>query len=62
MGDADHGLFDLDLVDVAQEELAQASCLLDLTEGGLDDLFSQPISASKAFELCAHSGDERAGF
>ncbi len=64
VGDADHGPFGFDLVDAAQEELAEASCLLDLTEDGLDDLFSQSISASIAcaLELCAHSGDERAGF
>src|SRR5260370_30995037 len=64
VGDADHGPFGFDLVDAAQEELAEASCLLDLAEDGLDDLFSQSIPASIAcaFELCAHSGDERAGF
>src|SRR5258705_231172 len=61
---ADHGPFGFDLVDAAQEELAEASCLLDLAEDGLDDLFSQSIPASIAcaLELCAHSGDERAGF
>ena len=64
MGGADHGPFGFDLVDAAQEELAEASCLLDLAEDRLDDLFSQSIPASIAcaLELCAHSGDERAGF
>ena len=64
MGGADHGPFGFDLVDAAQEELAEASCLLDLAEDGLDDLFSQSIPASIAclLELCAHSGDERARF
>src|SRR5665213_1378535 len=64
VGDADHRPFGFDLVDAAQEELAEASCLLDLAEDGLDDLFSQSIPASIAcaLELCAHSGDERTGF
>src|SRR3977135_227426 len=64
VGGADHGPFGFDLVDAAQEELAEASCLLDLAEDRLDDLFSQSIPASIAcaLELCAHSGDERAGF
>src|SRR5437764_15008973 len=64
VGGADHGPFSFDLVDAAQEELAEASCLLDLAEPGLDDLFSQSIPASMAcaLELCTHSGDERAGF
>src|SRR5258706_1238664 len=63
VGGADHGPFGFDLVDAAQEELAEASCLLDLAEDGLDDLLSQSIPASIAcaLELCAHSGDERAG-
>src|SRR4030081_3463665 len=61
---ADHRPFGFDLADAAQEELAEASCLLDLAEDGLDDLFSQSIPASVAcaLDLCAHSGDERAGF
>src|SRR5260370_13751090 len=64
VGGAYHGPFGFDLVDAAQEELAEASCLLDLAEDGLDDLFSQSIAASIAFalELCAHSGDQRACF
>src|SRR5882757_7890327 len=64
VGGADHSPFGFDLVDAAQEELAEASCLLDLAEDRLDDLFSQSIPASItcALELCAHSGDERAGF
>src|SRR6202171_5516907 len=64
VGGADHGPFGFDLVDAAQEKLAEASCVLDLAEDGLDDLFSQSIPASIAcaLELCAHSGDERAGF
>src|SRR5258708_10926249 len=62
--DADHGPFGFDLVDAAQEELAEASCLLDLAKDGLDDLFSQSIPASIACALVlwAHSGDARAGF
>ncbi len=43
VGSADHGPFGFDLVDAAQEELAEASCLLDLAEDRLDDLFSQSI-------------------
>src|SRR5258708_22819450 len=64
VGGAVYGPFGFDLVDAAQEELAEAPCLLDLAEDGLDDLFSQSIPASIAcaLELYAHSGDERAGF
>src|ERR1700682_6474310 len=64
VGGADHGPFGFDLVDAAQEKMAEASCVLDLGEERLDALFSQWITASIAcvLELCAHSGDERAGF
>src|SRR5437764_12941552 len=64
VGGADHGPFGFDLVDAAQEELAESSCLLDLAEDGLDDLFSQSIPASIAcaLELGAPSGDQLAGF
>src|SRR3981189_766426 len=60
VGGADHGPFGFDLVDAAQEELAEASCLLDLAEDGLDDLFAQSIPASIAcaLEFFAHFGDE----
>src|SRR3979411_2604695 len=64
VGGADHGPFGFDLVDAAQEELAEASCLLDMAEDGLDDLFSQSIPASIAcaLDLCAQSAEELAGF
>src|SRR5260370_7468188 len=64
VGDADHGPFGFDLVDAAQEELAEASCLLDLAKDGLDDLFSQSIPASiaSALYLFSHHCIHRAGF
>jgi hypothetical protein len=31
----------LDIFEAPQEELPEASCLFDLTEDGLDDLYSQ---------------------
>jgi len=46
VGGADHGPFASDLVEPSEEELSEASGLLDLTEYRLGGLFSQPISAT----------------
>ena len=46
MGGADHGPLASDLVEPSEEELSEASALLDLTEYRLGGLFSQPISAT----------------
>lgn len=61
MGGADHGPFASDLVEPSEEELSEASRLLDLTEYRLDGMFSQPISARlpSASDLvghCLHQG------
>jgi hypothetical protein len=43
-------------LDATQQELAEASCLFDLSEHRLDDLFSQPVPAapSRLLELVSH--------
>jgi hypothetical protein len=46
VGGADHGPFASDLVEPSEEELSEASGLLDLTEYRLGGVFSQPISAT----------------
>src|SRR5450631_2364103 len=58
MDGADHRPLGSDLVEAAQEELAEASCVLDLTEHGFDDLLSQAVAAAPAgaLELCRHGG------
>ena len=61
MGGVDHGPFASDLVEPSEEELSEASGLLDLTEYGLGCVFSQPISATSpgASDLvghCLHQG------
>jgi len=61
VGGADHGPFASDLVEPSEEELSEASGLLDLTEYRLGGLFSQPISATSpsASDLvghCLHQG------
>ena len=61
MGGADHGPFGPNLIETAQQELAEASGLLDLSEDGLDHLFAQTVSAvppfaSKGFGHLAHQG------
>ena len=47
----------------SQQELAEAACLLDLSEYRLDDLLSEPVPASPsgALELVAHGLCERPG-
>src|SRR5437867_3265541 len=62
VGGADHRPFASDLVEAAQQELSEASGLLDLTKDGLDDLLAQAIAAAPAasFELGGHGGNTRA--
>src|ERR1700681_2581916 len=56
--DADHRPLRSDLVEAAQEELAEASGMFDLAEHGLDDLLSQAVAAAPAgaLEICRHGG------
>ena len=61
VGGADHGPFASDLVEPSEEELSEASGLLDLTEYRLGGVFSQPISAtspsvSDLVGHCLHQG------
>jgi hypothetical protein len=61
VGGADHGPFASDLVEPSEEELSEASGLLDLTEYRLGGVFSQPISAtspstSNLVSHCLHQG------
>ena len=42
----DHGPFAPDLIEAAQEELAEASGMLDLSEHRLDHLLAQPVTAA----------------
>jgi len=62
MGGADHRPFGAHFFDAAQQKLAEASGLLDLTEHRFHDLFSQAITAavSGAFELSPHGLGQRA--
>src|ERR1700694_6049182 len=55
---ADHRPLGSDLVEAAEEELAEASGVLDLTEHGFDDLLSQAVAAAPAgaLEFCRHGG------
>src|SRR5476651_790347 len=55
---ADHRPLASDLVEAAQEELAEASGVFDLAEDGFDDLLSQAVAAAPAaaFEFCRHGG------
>ena len=48
VGGADQRPFCLHFVDPAQQELTEASCLLDLPEHRLDHLLEQPIAAAIA--------------
>ena len=43
VGGADHCPLSSDLFEAAQQELAEASGVFDLTKDGLDDLFAQAI-------------------
>ena len=55
---ADHRPLGSDLVEATEEELAEASCMLDLAEHGLDDLLSEAVATAPtgALELCRHGG------
>src|SRR5258708_9110916 len=59
---ADHRPLGSDLVEAAQEELAEASGMLDLAEHRFDDLLSQAVAAAPAgaLEFCRHGGLARA--
>src|SRR5260370_15652606 len=48
---ADHRPLGSDLVEAAQEELAEASGMLDLAEHRFDDLLSQAVAAAPAGPL-----------
>jgi hypothetical protein len=63
MGGADYRPFGSHFLDPAQQELAEASRLLDLPEHRLDHLLAQSVAAAIAStpELGDHSGNERAG-
>src|ERR1700693_1193071 len=55
---ADHRPLGPDLVEAAQEELAEASGMFDVAEHRFDDLLSQAVAAAPAgaLEFCRHSG------
>ena len=61
VGGADERPFGSDLFEATQKELSEAPGMLDLSEDGLDDLFSEPIAAAPAgaSELGCHGGDAR---
>jgi len=61
MGGADDRPLASDLIEASQQQLPEASGVLDLTEHGLDDLLAQPIAAASpgSFELERHGGDAR---
>src|SRR5258707_4916622 len=63
MGGADQGPFGPHFLDASQQELPEASGLLDLSEHRLDDLLSEPVSTSPScpLELVAHGLGERPG-
>jgi len=46
VGGADHGPFAPDLIEATQEELAEASGVLDLSEHRLDHLLAQAVTAA----------------
>ena len=48
MGGAEHCPFVGYLFDAAEEELAKASGVLDVSEDGFDDMFAQPVATSVA--------------
>src|SRR6478672_7821051 len=64
MDGADHRPFALHLLDSPQEELAEPSRLLDLSEYRLDHLLAQAVAAAMAGapEPAGHPGEKRAGF
>src|SRR5580658_11346305 len=51
VGGADHGPLGSDLVEAAQEELAEASGMFDMAEHRFNDLLSQAVTAAPAGEL-----------
>jgi len=59
VGDIDNAPFCGDLLDAAQQELAEAARLLDLSEHRLRQLLPQAIGADVAagLDLLAHRGD-----
>ena len=61
VGGADERPFGFYLFEATQKELAEASGMLDLAENGLDDLFSEAVTAAAAgaSELGCHGGDAR---
>jgi hypothetical protein len=61
VGGANQGPLGTHLLNTAQQELAEAACLLDLSEHRLDDLFPQPVAASptRPLELSSHGLGER---
>ena len=62
MGGADQRPFVPHLLEAAEKELLEATCLLDLSEDGLDDLLAQSVAAAAAgaSEPPAHGRDQRA--
>src|SRR5258707_5880818 len=61
MGGAEHCPFVGYLFDAAEEELAKASGVLDVSEDGFDDMFAQPVATSVAAlpDPGAHGLDQR---
>src|ERR1700732_2373198 len=61
MGGAKHCPFVGYLFDAAEEELAKASGVLDVSEDGFDDMFAQPVATSVAAlpDPGAHGLDQR---
>src|SRR5260370_10284368 len=59
---ADHRPLGFDLVEAAQEELAEAAGVFDLAEHRFDNLLSQAVAAAPAgaLEFCRHGGLARA--
>src|SRR6185437_15503982 len=63
MGGADQRPLASHLVEASEEELSEASGLLDLAEDGLDGVFSQAIARAEAgaFELLGYGGHQGFG-
>ena len=53
VGGADHCPLSSDLFEAAQQELAEASGVFDLTKDGLDDLFAQARCSPHSERRCA---------
>jgi hypothetical protein len=56
VGGADHGPFGTDFLDAAQQELAEAACLFDLSEHRFHHLLSQSVGRFEAavVDLVSH--------